>query len=146
MYGRQDAAFLGVPYGLEFKAEGYVAAADVTPGRPVYRVPGTPGSVTPTYGSGRVFAGVAIALQSSHVADVATYKTGESVNVMREGMLWGQVSVAVSTAPAKAYATSAGLFSPTASGNYDVGAWFETNQATVSGLAVIRLDSDPVAV
>lgn len=146
MYGRQDAAFLGNPYGLKFTAEGYIAAADVTPGRVVYRVPGTPGSVTPTYGSGRVFAGIAMSLQSSHVADVALYKTGESVNVMRGGMIWAQVAVAVSTAPAKAYATSAGLFSPTASGNYDVGAWFETNQATVSGLAVIRIDEDPVAV
>ena len=146
MYGRQDAAFLGNPYGLEFKAEGYIAAADITPGRPVYRIPGTPAKVTSTYASDAVFAGVAMSLQSSHVADVATYKTGESVNVMREGMIWAQVSAAVSGAPAKAYATSGGLFAPTASGNYDVGAWFETNMTTVSGLAVVRISGDPAAV
>ena len=145
-YGRMDAAFLGNVYGLKYTAEGYAAAADITPGRPVYRVPGTPAAVTSTYTASDVFAGIALSLQSSHVADVATYKTGESVNVLREGMVWVQVAAAVSTAPAKAYATSAGLFSPTASGNYDVGAWFETNQATVSGLAVVRISGDPASV
>lgn len=146
MYGRMDAAFLGNIYGTEFSAEGYIAAADITPGKPVYRVPGTPAKVTSTYASGNVFAGVAISNQTSHVADVATYKTGESVNVLRDGMIWAQVAVAVSGAPMKAYATSGGLFSPTASGNYDVGAWFETNQTTISGLAVVRITDEPVAV
>lgn len=146
MYGRQDAAFLGNPYGLDFEANGYIAAAEVTPGRPVYRVPGTPTKVTSTYTAGDEFAGVAMSYQSSTVAAVATYASGVSVNVMREGFIWVQVSAAVSTAPCKAYATSAGLFSATASGNYDIGAWFETNQATVSGLAVIRISSDPAFV
>lgn len=146
MYGRMDDAYLGNVYGLDFKCEGYAAASDITPGRPVYRVPGTPNKVTPTYASGNEFAGVAKSIHTSHVADVGTYKTGESVDVLRSGMIWVQVSTAVSGAPCKAYATSAGLFSPTASGNYDVGARFETNQTTISGLAVVRISSDPVNV
>jgi len=62
------------------------------------------------------------------------------VNVMREGKIWVQVSAAVSTAPVAAYATSAGLFSTTASGNYNGGCMFRTNQATVSGLAVVEVN------
>lgn len=146
MYGRMDAAILGDIYGREFIADSYIAAVDVTAGRPMYRVPGTPTKVTPTYTAGNEFAGVAIHRHTSHVADAGVIKTGEGVDVMRQGFIWAQVSAAVSTAPAKAYATSAGLFSPTASGNYDVNAWFETNQTTVSGLAVVRIGPAPAFV
>jgi hypothetical protein len=83
--------------------------------------------------------GIAMANQMSHVGDVGTYKTYDVVNIMTIGKIWVQVSAAVSTAPVAAYANSAGLFNITASGNYNGGAMFRTNQATVSGLALVQL-------
>jgi hypothetical protein len=138
-YGTMDSAILGLPYGLDFECESYPAAAAITPGRPVYQTPGTVGSVHSTYVGGDVFLGIAIVNQMSHVGDVGTYATYDVVNVMTIGKVWVGVSVAVSTAPVAAYATTAGLFSTTASGNYNGGAMFRTQQATVSGLAVIQL-------
>jgi hypothetical protein len=138
-YGTMDSAILGLPYGLNFECESYPAAADITPGRPVYQTPGTVGSVHSTYVAGDVFLGIAIANQMSHIGDVGTYKTYDVVNILTIGKIWVQVSAAVSTAPVAAYATAAGLFSTTASGNYNGGAMFRTQQATVSGLAVVEL-------
>jgi len=138
-YGTMDSAILGLPFGLEFDCESYPAAAAITPGRPVYQTPGTVGSVHTTYVNGDVFLGIAIANQMSHVGDVGTYAIYDVVNVLTKGKIWVQVSSAVSTAPVAAYATTAGLFSTTASGNYNGGAMFRTQQATVSGLAVVEL-------
>lgn len=144
-YGKMDSAILGLPYGLEMEVESYPASADITPGRPVYQTPGTPTTVKSTFVAGDVFLGIAIARQYSNVDDVGTYKSGDVVNILKRGSIWVQVSAAVSTAPAKAYATAAGLFSATASGNNNGGAIFRTNQTTVSGLAVISVDA-PVVV
>ena len=144
-YGRPDEAILGLPYGLDFLVESYPASEDITPGRPVYQTPGTPSSCKGTYGVGDVFIGVAINRQYSDNDSVGTYKQYDIVNVLKKGSICVQVADAVSTAPAAAYATSAGLFSATTSGNYDVGAMFRTNQATVSGLAVVEIDA-PVVV
>jgi len=138
-YGTMDSAILGLPYGLEFECESYPAAAAITPGRPVYQTPGTVDSVHSTYVVGDVFLGIAVANQMSHVGDVGTYAIYDVVNVLTIGKIWVQVSAAVSTAPVAAYATAAGLFSTTASGNYNGGAMFRTQQATISGLAVIEL-------
>jgi len=144
-YGRPDEAILGLPYGLDFLVESYPASEDITPGRPVYQTPGTPSSCKGTYDSGDVFIGVAINRQYSDNDSVGTYKQYDVVNVLKKGSIWVQVADAVSTAPAAAHATSAGLFSATTSGNYNVGAMFRTNQATVSGLAVVEIDA-PVVV
>lgn len=144
-YGRPDEAILGLPYGLDFLVESYPASEDITPGRPVYQAPGTPGSCKGTYEADDVFIGVAINRQYSDNDSVGTYKQYDVVNVLKKGSIWVQVADAVSTAPAAANATSAGLFSATTSGNYNVGAMFRTNQATVSGLAVVEIDA-PVVV
>ena len=144
-YGRPDEAILGLPYGLDFLVESYPASADIIPGRPVYQTPGTPGSCKGTYEVGDVFIGVAINRQYSDNDSVGTYEQYDVVNVLKKGSICVQVADAVTTAPAAAYATSAGLFSATTSGNYDVGAMFRTNQATVSGLAVVEIDA-PVVV
>ena len=138
-YGSMGSAMLGLLYGFDNDVESFPASADVTPGRPVYQTPGTPGTVHSTYVNGDVFTGIAIASQRANIADVGTYKQYEVVNVLTEGKVWVQAAAAVSTAPVAAYATSAGLFSPTASGNYNVGAMFIGNQATVSGLVVIEV-------
>lgn len=131
---------LGLLYGFDNDVESFPASADVTPGRPVYQTPGTPGTVHPTYVNGDVFVGIAIASQKANIADVGTYKQYEVVNVLTKGKVWVQAAAAVSTAPVAAYATSAGLFSPTASGNYNVGGMFIQNQATVSGLVVVEVN------
>jgi hypothetical protein len=144
-YGRMDEAILGLPYGLDFEVESFPAAADITPGRPVYQTPGTPSTCKAAYSAGDVFLGVAIARQWSTKDDVGTYKQYDIVNVLKKGSVWVQVAAAVSTAPAKAYANAAGLYSPTASGNYNGGALFRTNQTTVSGLALIEINA-PVVV
>lgn len=139
-YGTMDSAILGLPFGLDFKCESYPASADITPGKPVYQTPGTVGTVKGTYSAGDVFLGIAVANQMSHIGDVGTYKTYDLVNILTEGKVWVQVSAAVSTAPVAAYATSAGLFSTTASGNYNCNTMFRTQQATVSGLALIEVN------
>lgn len=139
-YGSMGSAMLGLLYGFDHEVESFPAAADITPGRPVYQTPGTPSTVHSTYAGGDVFIGIALASQRANVADVGTYKTYEVVNVLTKGKAWVQVAAAVSTAPVAAYATSAGLFSTTASGNYNVGAMFVTNQATVSGLVVVEVN------
>jgi hypothetical protein len=138
-YDRMESAILGLPYGLDYEVDSVVASAAITPGRPVYQTPGSPETGKSTYASGDVFLGIAVVAQKSHIADVGTYASGDVVNVLRSGKIWVQVATAVSGAPAAAYATSAGLFAPTASGNYNVGALFRTNQTTVSGLAVIEV-------
>lgn len=143
-YDVMDAAILGLPYGLDFTVESFPAAADINAGQPVYQTPGTPSSVKPTYASGDVFVGIAMFDQRSDNASVGTYKQYDVVNVMTRGQIWGQVAAAVSTAPAAAYANSSGLFSPTASGNYNVGCMFRTNQATVSGLTVLEINGAKV--
>lgn len=139
-YGTMDSAMLGLLYGFDNDIESFPCSADVTPGRPVYQTPGTPTTVHPTYVNGDVFVGIAVASQRANVADVGTYKQYEVVNVLTNGKIWVQVAAAVSTAPVAAYATAAGLFTVTASGNYDVNAMFRTNQATVSGLAVLEVN------
>ena len=139
-YGTMDSAILGLQYGFDNDIESFPASADVTPGRPVYQTPGTPTTVHQTYVTGDVFVGVAVVSQKSNVADVGYYKKYEVVNVLTGGKVWVQAAVAVSTAPVAAYATAAGLFHTTASGNYNVGAMFTSNQATVSGLVVIEVN------
>jgi hypothetical protein len=144
-YGAMDSAILGLPYGLDFECDSFPASADITPGRPVYQTPGTPGTVKSSYSAGDYFLGIAIANQMSHIGDVGTYKQYDVVNVLTKGKVWVQVGAAVSTAPVKAYANSSGLYVTTASGNYNGGAYFRTNQATISGLAVIEVNG-PVLV
>lgn len=139
-YGSMGSAILGMLYGFDNKVESFAASADITPGRAVYQTRGTPGSVHQTYVNGDVFVGIAIVSQKSNISDVGTYKQYEMVNVLTEGDVWVQAAAAVSTAPVAAYATSAGLFTTTASGNYDVNAMFLGNQATVSGLVVIHVN------
>jgi hypothetical protein len=141
-YGTMDSAILGLPYGLaqDCFIESYPAAEAITPGRPVYQTPGTVGSVHSTYSAGDVFMGIAVASQISHSGDVGTYAIYDVVNVLKKGMIWVAVSDAVAYAPVAAYATSAGLFSTTASGNYNGGCMFRTQQATVSGLAVLEVN------
>ena len=141
-YGTMDSAILGLPYGLvdTWEVESFPASGAVTPGRPVYQTPGTVTSVHQTYSSGDVFMGIAVANHTSSTASVGTYEAYDTVSVMKKGMIWVQVAAAVSTAPVAAYANSSGLFSPTASGNYNGGCMFRTNQATVSGLAVIDVN------
>ncbi len=139
-YGTMDSAILGNLYGFDNDIESYPCSANVTPGRPLYQTPGTVTTVHSTYAEGDVFLGVAVASQRADIASVGTYETYEVVNVLSRGKIWAQAAVAVSTAPVAAYATSDGLFSTTASGNYNVGAMFRTNQATVSGLIVIEVN------
>jgi hypothetical protein len=139
-YGTMDAAILGLPYGLDFTVESFPAAADITAGRPVYQTPGTPGTVKATYAGGDVFVGIALFDQRADVASVGTYKQYDVVNVLTRGQIYVQNAVAVSTAPVAAYATSGGLFSTTASGNYNCNTMFRANQATVSGLALIEVN------
>lgn len=141
-YGTMDSAILGLPYGLVGDCDfcSYPAAAAITPGRPVYQTPGTVGSVHQTYVVGDVFMGIAVANHTSHIDDVGTYAIYDVVNILRRGKIWVGAAVAVSTAPVAAYATSAGLFHTTASGNYNVGCMFRTQQATVSGLVLLEVD------
>jgi hypothetical protein len=141
-YGTMDSAILGLLFGLagDCDIESYPATTAITPGRPVYQTPGTVGSVHPTYVSGDVFIGIAVASQISHDDDVGTYAAYDVVNVLKRGEIWVQVSKAVSTAPVAAYATAAGLFSITASGNYNGGCMFRSQQATVSGLALLEVN------
>jgi len=141
-YGTMDSAILGLPYGLaqDFTFESYPTTAAVTPGRPVYQTPGTVGSVHPTYVGGDVFMGIAVANHTSKVSTVGTYDAYDTVSIMTKGKIWVQVATTVSGAPVAAYANSSGLFSVTASGNYNVGAMFRTNQTTVSGLAVLEVN------
>lgn len=139
-YGSMGSAMLGLLYGFDNDIESFPAAADITPGKPVYQTPGTPSTVHSTYVNGDVFIGVAVASQRANVADVGTYKQYEVVNVLTKGKVWVQVAAAIATAPVAAYANSTGLFTTTASGNYDVNAMFISNQATVSGLAVIEVN------
>jgi hypothetical protein len=141
-YGVMDSAILGMLDGLadDNLIESYPATAAITPGRPVYQTPGTVGSVHPTYASGDVFMGIAVHKHTSSIANVGYYNAYDTVNVLKKGKIWVAVSAAVSTAPVAAYATSAGLFSTTASGNYNCGTMFRTQQATVSGLAVIEVN------
>jgi hypothetical protein len=145
-YGRMDSAILGLPYGIEMDVESYPAAVAITPGRPVYQTPGTESTCKTTYASGDVFLGIALVSQRSNIGDVGTYAIGELVNIMKKGSVWVGAASTVSTAPAKAYATSAGVFSATASGNYNVGAYFRTQQATTSGLVLIELMGSPILV
>jgi hypothetical protein len=141
-YGTMDSAILGLLYGsaLDCDIESYPASAAITPGRPVYQTPGTVTSVHQTYVSGDVFMGIAVASQISHDDDVGTYATYDVVNILKKGQIWVAVSAAVSTAPVAAYATAAGLFSTTASGNYNGGCMFRSKQATVSGLALLEVN------
>jgi len=139
-YGDMDSAMLGLLYGFDNDVESYPCSADVTPGRPLYQTPGTPTTVHSTYVEGDMFMGIAIASQRANIADVGLYAKYEVVNILTKGKIWAQVAVAVSGAPVAAYATSAGLFSITASGNYNGGCTFRTNQATVSGLAVLEVN------
>lgn len=140
-YGRPDSAILGLPYGLDIEVESFPASAEIVPGRPVYQTPGTPSTVKGTYSAGDIFLGIAIARQWSDSDSVGTYETYDIVNILKKGSIWVQVAAAVSTAPAAGYATSAGLFTTTASGNYTVGAMFRSNQATVSGLALVEISA-----
>ena len=139
-YGNMDAAILGLPYGLDFTVESFPAAADIDAGRPVYQTPGTPGSVKAAYAAGDVFVGIAMFNQRADVDTVGVYNQYDVVNVMTRGQIYVQAAAAVSTAPAAAYANSAGLFSPTASGNYNGGCMFRGNQATVSGLVLVEIN------
>ena len=139
-YGNMDAAILGLPYGLDFTVESFPAAADISAGRPVYQTPGTPTSVTPTYTVGDVFVGIAMFNQRACNDAVGTYEQYDVVNVMTRGQIYVQAAAVVSTAPAAAYAASTGLFSPTASGNYNGGCMFRGNQATVSGLVLVEVN------
>jgi hypothetical protein len=139
-YGTMDAAILGMPYGLDFKVESYPAEANMTPGRPVYQTPGSPDKVHTTYASGDVFIGIALFEQRGSKTTVGYYEQYDVVNVLTEGFVYVQAAAAVSGAPVAAYADSSGLFSPTASGNYDVGCMFRANQTTVSGLVLIEVN------
>jgi hypothetical protein len=139
-YGTMDTAILGLPYGLDFTVESFPAAADITAGRPVYQTPGTPGTVKATYASGDVFMGIALFDQRADVASVGTYKQYDVVNVLTRGQIYVQNAIAVSTSPVAAYANSSGLFTTTASGNYNCGTMFRANQTTVSGLALIEVN------
>ena len=143
-YGNMDAAILGLPYGLDFTVESFPAAADISAGRPVYQTPGTPGSVKPTYAGGDVFVGIAMFNQRADADTVGVYNQYDVVNVMTRGQIYVQAAAAVSTAPAAAYANSSGLFSPTASGNYNGGCMFRGNQATVSGLVLVEVNGAKV--
>jgi hypothetical protein len=129
-YGTMDSAILGLLFGLagDCDIESYPATTAITPGRPVYQTPGTVGSVHPTYVSGDVFIGIAVASQISHDDDVGTYAAYDVVNVLKRGEIWVQVSKAVSTAPVAAY------------GNYNGGCMFRSQQATVSGLALLEVN------
>jgi hypothetical protein len=139
-YGNMDAAILRLPYGLDFTVESFPAAADIDAGRPVYQTPGTPGSVKAAYASGDVFVGIAMFNQRADVNTVGKYNQYDVVNVLTRGQIYVQAAAAVATAPAAAYANSAGLFSPTASGNYNGGCMFRGNQATVSGLVLVEVN------
>lgn len=139
-YGTMDAAILGLPYGLDFTVESFPAAADITAGRPVYQTPGTPTTVKASYANGDVFLGIALADQRADVASVGTYKQYDVVNVLTRGQIYVQNVTAVSGAPVAAYADSNGLFTPTASGNYNVGCMFRSNQTTVSGLVIVEVN------
>lgn len=143
-YDVMDSAILGLPYGLDFTVESFPAAADITAGRPVYQTPGTPTSVKPTYSAGDVFVGIALFDQRADADSVGTYDQYDVVNVMTRGQIYVQAGAAVSTAPAAAYANSSGLFSPTASGNYNVNCMFRGNQTTVSGLVLVEVNGAKV--
>lgn len=138
-YGQMGSAMLGMLYGMDYTVDSFPCTEDVTPGKPVYQTPGSPTTVHSTYQSGDVFVGIAIATQQASKSSVGKYETHDVVNVLKRGMVWVQVKTPVTTAPAKAYATSDGMFTVTASGNIDVGAVFRTNQATASGLAVVEI-------
>lgn len=139
-YGNMDAAILGLPYGLDFTVESFPASADISAGRPVYQTPGTPTTVKTAYASGDVFVGIAMFNQRANVDNVGKYNQYDVVNVMTRGQIYVQAGAAVSTAPVAAYAMSTGLFSPTASGNYNGGCMFRGNQATVSGLVLVEVN------
>ena len=141
-YGTMDSAILGLPYGLADDAyiDSYPCTAAVTPGRPVYQTPGTVSSVHPTYVGGDVFMGIAVASQISHDADVGTYAAYDVVNILKRGMIWVQAATTVSGSPVAAYATSAGLFSTTSGGNYNIGGMFRTTQTTTSGLVLLEVN------
>ena len=142
-YGTMDSAILGLPYGLadDVYIDSYPCTAAVTPGRPVYQTPGTVSSVHPTYVGGDVFMGIAVDSQISHVGDVGTYAKYDVVNILKRGMIWVQAATTVSgVAPVAAYATSAGVFSTTSGGNYNIGAMFRTNQTTTSGLVLLEVN------
>ncbi len=140
-YGTMSPAFLGMLYGTDYVIDSFVCTEAVSPGKPVYQTPGSPGTVHATYVSGDVFVGIAVASQRSTVNSVGVYEAHEVVNVLKEGSVWVAVASTVSTAPTAAYATASGTFSVTASGNYDVGALFRTNG---SSLAVVEIHGPKV--
>lgn len=141
-YGKMEAAILGLPYGQDYEIATVVASGSITPGRPVYEIPGAPGIGTQTYASGAVFVGVAAVSQKSYSDAVGIYQDKDVVNVLKKGQIWVQNAAAITTAPAKAYTNASGLF---AASGYDVGAIFSTNQATVSGLVVVEINA-PVVI
>jgi hypothetical protein len=138
-YGSVDIALLGLPYGLDFKVESFPAAADIASGRPVYQTPGSPVTVKPTYAAGDVFIGVAMFSQTANATTVGVYNKYDVVNVLTRGHIYVENSIAITTAPAAAYATAGGQFSSASGGNYNVGCMFRANQTTVSGLALIEV-------
>ena len=139
-YDKMDLAMQGLLYGFDNQVESFPCSEAVTPGWPLYQTPGTPTSVHATYQSGDVFVGIAIASQRSTKNSVGTYEQYDDVNVLTKGKVWVTVSGAVSTAPVAAYATSGKVFTVTASGNYNIGAMFRTNQSTSGGLAVLEVN------
>jgi len=145
-YNRPEDAILGLPDGVFFQAESYPAYDAITPGRPVYQTPGTVTSCHSTYSEGDVFLGIAIARQFSDSDSVGTYDQYDMVNILKKGRIWVQASAAVSTAPAKIYIASTGLFTTSSGGNYDFNIMARSNQATVSGLLLVEVDAPTAAV
>lgn len=141
-YGSPGEAILGMPSTFPHRIVSYISSGTVTPGRPVYATPGTPGVCKEAYVAGDYFAGIAVLSHKGYDDAVGIYADKENVNVMEEGRIWCQAGAAFPAAPCVAYLTSAtGKFTPTdgGAGELTVGAKARSNQGSVNGLVEIEV-------
>lgn len=96
---------------------------------------------TPTYTSDNLFRGIALHIHKAPVNGLARYENTESVSVLRQGVAWSEVSVAV-TADQDAYvdiAAATAKFTNVSSGNLATGGKFRSTTAG-AGIAKVEIN------
>lgn len=141
-YDAPGSAILGMPATLDHEIESFIAAVDLTPGRPVWVTPGSPTVAKAAYAAGDYFGGVVLLSHKGYSDAVGLIKAKDNVNVMKKGRIWVQAGAAFPAAPCVAYVTTAsGKFTPVDGGGTEltVGAIARSNQTTVDGLVEVEL-------
>jgi len=147
-YGSPASAILGMPCAFDNTIESFIAAADITPGRPVYVTPNAPTVAKAAYAAGDYFGGIAMISHKGYTDAVGLYKSGDNVNVLTRGRIWCQAGAAFSAAPAVAFLTAAtGKFTPVdgGAGELTVGTIARSNQTSVDGLVEIEVNGTVLA-